>query len=236
MYINDISEEYNAFDNFWYKARRNLLKILLNKYKIKNSSVAEVGCGARSQLLSLKDFSDNLDAYDIDKDSVALASKLNVANLFVYNIESNVLPKKYNIICSFDVLEHIGNDSLAIKNIYNSLYSQGLFFFSVPVCKLIFSGHDKSSGHFRRYSKLEIKNKLEKQGFEIIELYYWNSLLFPFLACKRLLSKNNNKSDISSYSRLENLLFKVLSLENFLIKKGCKFLFGASLIGVARRS
>jgi len=235
MYINDISEDYNAFDNFWYKARRNLLKILLNKHKVKNASIVEVGCGAGSQLLSLKEFSNSLDGCDICKNSIALATNLNVANLFVCDIESNVLSKKYDVICSFDVLEHINNDTVAIKNIYKSLSPQGLFFFSVPACKLIFSGHDKSSGHFRRYSKKEIKNKLEEQGFEILELYYWNSILFPLLSLKRLISKNKNKSDIDYYSGLEKILFQVLSLENFLIKKGCKFLFGASLIGVARR-
>lgn len=222
---------------FWYRARRSLIKLLLIKYKVKNMLVLEVGCGVGGQLDSLSNFGNRVLGSDINHEALKKASDLGF-NVFYQNMVDPVIEvDKYDVICAFDVLEHIEDDDLAISNIYRSLKSHGLFIFSVPAFQFLFSSHDVYMKHYRRYSKSEIKNKIINNNFELLDIFYWNFILFFPTAIMRLFSKKNKpKSDAQIIPKFLNLfLFNILSFENFLIKLGLKFPLGVSIFGVAKK-
>jgi SAM-dependent methyltransferase len=72
-----------------------------------------------------------------------------------YEIVEHALPEPldrcYDVICMFDVLEHIGDDAAAVRWCHDHLRSQGLLFVSVPACPFLWSRHDEELHHFRRY-------------------------------------------------------------------------------------
>jgi 2-polyprenyl-3-methyl-5-hydroxy-6-metoxy-1,4-benzoquinol methylase len=81
---------------------------------------------------------------------------------------------KFDTIVCLNVLEHLENDRKALKNMKNLLIKGGNLILLVPAHKLLFSKFDKELGHFRRYSKKEIFEKLQEEGFKIIEIKYLN--------------------------------------------------------------
>jgi len=89
-------------------------------------------------------------------------------------------PKKFKsffkTIVGVNVLEHIEDDDQALKNLKTSLKSGGRLMLLVPAKKWAFTRLDKELRHFRRYEKKELKEKIEKSGFEVEEVYFFNIL------------------------------------------------------------
>jgi 2-polyprenyl-3-methyl-5-hydroxy-6-metoxy-1,4-benzoquinol methylase len=77
------------------------------------------------------------------------------------------------IVCS-NVLEHIEDDDDVLKSLYHLLPAGGRLIVLVPALKVLYNVFDKELGHFRRYSKSELSQKLTYNGFRICSLKYFN--------------------------------------------------------------
>jgi SAM-dependent methyltransferase len=81
----------------------------------------------------------------------------------------------WNAILSINVLEHIREDEQELRAYRQLLRTEGgrlnLF---VPARHEIYAPIDKDFGHHRRYSKPELRQKLQAAGFEIVRLRYFN--------------------------------------------------------------
>lgn len=82
---------------------------------------------------------------------------------------------KQNIdsIIAINVLEHIKDDLCALKNI-NRILSSGRLILFVPALPIIYGSLDEAFGHQRRYGKDELIRKIERAGFEIEFIKYFN--------------------------------------------------------------
>lgn len=78
-------------------------------------------------------------------------------------------------IFSINVLEHIERDREELKKYAALLRNRhGNLCLFVPARQEIYSSIDKDFGHFRRYSRPELKQKLVEAGFQILRLHYYN--------------------------------------------------------------
>lgn len=234
-------------DYFWHKARKNFINYLLSQHLNKagqeqeKKEILEIGCGTGYQQEIIARYG-NYTGIDKNKQAIEENKKGEIINFSLEDFETE---KKYNVICLFDVLEHIEKDCQALQKINQLLNSAGYLFLSIPAKKILFGEHDLAMEHYRRYEKKEIETLLEKNNFNIIEIIYWNSFLFPLIALIRIIKKayqkNNlsnkkHKSDIRKMPKIiNNLLFKILNFENNLIKLGIKPPFGLSLYIVAQK-
>jgi glycosyltransferase involved in cell wall biosynthesis len=82
------------------------------------------------------------------------------------------------VIC-LNVLEHINDDALGLKNIYSILDHGGRAIVLVPEGMSVFGTIDKALGHFRRYSEDELKTKMEKTGFQVEQIVRFNRVSRP---------------------------------------------------------
>lgn len=81
----------------------------------------------------------------------------------------------WNAILSINVLEHIENDRSELGRYRRLLAAQrGALCLFVPARPEIYAPIDKDFGHFRRYTRGELKGKLLDAGFELIRLRYFN--------------------------------------------------------------
>jgi glycosyltransferase involved in cell wall biosynthesis len=82
----------------------------------------------------------------------------------------------FDTFLSLNVLEHIQDDQAAINNIFRALQPNGRLVILVPAHQFLYSQIDKNLDHFRRYSKKDLKEILEKAGFQMERIKYLNFL------------------------------------------------------------
>jgi hypothetical protein len=63
---------------------------------------------------------------------------------------------------------------MVLRHYYELLPPGGRLILLVPALKLIYNHLDRGLGHFRRYERKELMQKLTRRGFKICELKYFN--------------------------------------------------------------
>ncbi len=103
----------------------------------------------------------------------------------VLNIENSIISHKrsyFNSVFSVNVLEHIKNDTQALRNMHAMLREGGYVIALVPANQFAFTRLDRELGHFRRYSEKDLRKKLEEAGFSEIKIKHFNFVgLFAWL-------------------------------------------------------
>jgi 2-polyprenyl-3-methyl-5-hydroxy-6-metoxy-1,4-benzoquinol methylase len=84
--------------------------------------------------------------------------------------------EKYDTIVAINVLEHVRDDLLALHEIYKMLKKDGILIILVPCHKFLYNVIDKNIGHYRRYTKKELYNKIKETNFTAVCMYYLNTM------------------------------------------------------------
>ena len=81
----------------------------------------------------------------------------------------------WDTIVSINVLEHIADDDRELASYARLLAPRkGRLCLFVPARQEIYAPLDKDFGHHRRYSKAPLRASLERVGFQILQLHYFN--------------------------------------------------------------
>lgn len=240
----DFEKKYHDVEtnHWWFKSRR---KYLLDLFKNvpKNSKILDVGCSSGVFLKELENlgfYSNNLFGIDISEKAILNSKKNGLRNTFVMDAQNITLDEKFDIIVASDCLEHLENETKALKNWKNLLKKEGEIYVFVPAFMSLWSYHDEINMHFRRYTKKELRTKIENENFEIIKASYWNFFLFIpvylFRKISSLFNKNKSgESDIQIGNPIINkLLLQLIILENKLLKY-INFPFGVSAFCIAKK-
>jgi ubiquinone/menaquinone biosynthesis C-methylase UbiE len=84
--------------------------------------------------------------------------------------------EKYDSIVAINVLEHVRDDLLALHEIYKMLKKGGTLIILVPCHKFLYNVIDKNIGHFRRYTKRELCDKIKETDFNTVCMHYFNTV------------------------------------------------------------
>ena len=108
-------------------------------------------------------------------------------------------------IVSVNVLEHIREDARELE-IYTRLLRDdaGTLCLFVPARPEIYAPLDKDFGHYRRYTRKELRDKLKRSGFEVLRLDYFNLVgYFAWWFTFRLLGKRRfNEAAVRFFDRM----------------------------------
>ena len=226
--------------HWWFVGRSKIIENVLNKYLVRNTTnhILEIGCGSGSNLKLLSQFG-KLEAFELDQSSRRHAIKKNNINVNYGKLPNDIsFNKKYDTIFLLDVLEHIQEDSESILNIYKALNINGKLIITVPAFMFLWSKHDVSSGHKRRYTKHSLNQLLKNSGFIIKYSSYFNFFLFPlifFIRLKNKLIKKIDENDFKKENIFINFILKsIFSFEKLFIPK-FSFPFGVSIIVYAEK-
>jgi len=181
---------------------------------VKNRTVLEVGSGQGSITELLFRNSKKWFGVDVDKFYV---KKLNERfSGAVFKCGTVEKPNLYSD-CFFDtvllvnVLEHVCDDHLALKNCNRWLKDDGLVVGFFPAHNWAFGSVDKADGHFRRYSRANLTAKFELSGFKVRTCVPFNFVgLLGWLwhsKVKRL--KTHNKAELDMFDQLVPYLSKI---------------------------
>lgn len=81
----------------------------------------------------------------------------------------------YDSIFSLNVVEHIKDDDLAIKNMVKLLKPNGNLIILVPAYQSLYNNFDLTLEHFRRYDKKSLTKLMGNYG-EVISSFYFNAV------------------------------------------------------------
>jgi SAM-dependent methyltransferase len=83
---------------------------------------------------------------------------------------ADVGDRRFDLVCAFEVLEHIKEDGEALEQWREYLRPGGWLLLSVPAHQAQYALFDELVGHYRRYDKTEFTVLLEKSGFHVVRL------------------------------------------------------------------
>lgn len=226
-------------DHWWFKARRSILMTyLLQRVKVKTRlKLLDVGCGTGAFLAGA---SRHFDVYGTDNSSEAIkfCRQRGLGNLYEGTLEGYNSPTMFDVITLLDVIEHIDDDVGVLRRVRTLLGKGGHVLVTVPAYKWLWGAHDEVNHHKRRYTKTGLKNVVNDAGFFIEHISYFNTILFPVAAVRRMaarLTHTREAEDFEIPGTLTNAMLRsVFGVERYLLPY-MSFPFGLSVLCWATR-
>jgi 2-polyprenyl-3-methyl-5-hydroxy-6-metoxy-1,4-benzoquinol methylase len=149
--------------------------------------VMELGAGIGNMTQHLSRGRRSYMATDIDEEHLA---RMRVRfrgrpNLTIRKVDLTVvedftdLRGKADTVVCLNVVEHVKDDLLALRNIHSALSPGGRAIILVPQDQSVYGTLDEVLGHFRRYSRAELKSRMEAAGFEVEQVFEFNRVTRP---------------------------------------------------------
>ncbi len=246
---HDYYNEYYDLErkHWWFIAREKIIsnyikKLISEKHlHFEDLKILNVGCGPGRSSQYLSEFGDVV-SLEYDKHCCEFASEK--TGLEIINGSITELPfadKTFDLVCAFDVIEHVEDDQLAVSEIKRVAKDKGVIFITVPAFMSLWSHHDVVNHHFRRYKKRQIKDLFNKKndGKEIFSSYF-NFLLFPpiylFRTLSNLMRSGKNRpgsgSDFEAFKPgiTNDLLYEIMHFESQLVNRNISLPFGVSIL------
>ena len=99
--------------------------------------------------------------------STPVIERLNARGALAQSGEVSALPfasEKFDLVCAFDILEHIGDDRRALSELSRVLKKEGVLIVSVPLHESYWTEFDDLVGHVRRYHPADLPKILAHSG------------------------------------------------------------------------
>lgn len=229
--------------NFWFRARNNLIMDLVKAHFPGAQRVLEVGCGTGFVLKAVRRALPQaaIVGSEIYANGLGHAAKRLGERGEVLQMDARHIPyeKEFDLVCAFDVLEHIEEDEDALREIIRATKPGGGVLLSVPQHPSLWSAADDYAHHKRRYRIGELKEKCLKAGLHVERDTSFVSSLLPLMALQRYRRRSVKSFDPSEELRLagplNQALEAVLNAERLLISAGVSLPFGGSRFVVARK-
>ena len=116
----------------------------------------------------------------------------------------------WNAILSVNVLEHIENDGDELVAYHRLLKTaKGALCLFVPARPEIYAPIDKDFGHFRRYTRAELRKKLEVAGFRPVQFRYYNFVGY-FLWWLNFCALKRRGFDVGAVRLFDRVIFPIV--------------------------
>lgn len=236
--ISDVESEH-----FWFKARTAMITRLVNANILKNGrrSFLEVGCGTGIVLRAVRLLGFRVVGLDVNETALKYATiSCPDAQLIRQSLYSFSCSRRFQAVGAFDVLEHQSADVLFLKRCFDLLEEGGSLFLTVPAGRGLWSHLDVLSGHKRRYEADDLRDKLQKAGFHVQFINYWNVLTLPWYMLFRVYTiRQKSVATMDVYLRTPNRFVNtfmqyLLRLEQIFFLK-YQFPRGATLVVCAKK-
>jgi 2-polyprenyl-3-methyl-5-hydroxy-6-metoxy-1,4-benzoquinol methylase len=160
--------------HWWWRARETFLLRELDRHLAPGAAgqVLDFGCGDGLFFPLLARYGE---PYGIEPD-VAL---LDPAGPWRSHISTEALahdPReagRYGLIVALDVLEHLPDPEVAMRELARRLRPGGIFVATVPAFQSLWTAHDDVNHHHRRYRREEIEALVRGSGLMVIRARYF---------------------------------------------------------------
>ena len=226
--------------HWWFVGKRMSLRALFDGYP-KGLRLLDLGCGTGG---ILRDWMIDNSCAGVDRSELAL--KICKKNGFDSLVRGDLAhlpfkPNSFDVVLLMDVIEHLPDDVTFLRNVSHVCSKGGRVIIAVPAFQLLWSQHDVTFKHHRRYGAAQLERVARAAGLEPERTTFTNSLLFPVALVWRLLSYRLGmgrfapKHDFWPIPRwLNALLTQVYRVEAWLLRR-IDLPIGVSVVCIARK-
>ena len=219
------------------RVMKNNNQWVFNKFKpFLGAKVLELGSGIGTFSLRIIKHCKELTVSDIDQNHLHLLEERFVGNRRVQvkkidatHVDQHVEEESYDSIVSLNMMEHVDDDVSMLKGINKVLKTGGNLLLLVPAHQFLYGSLDEEIDHKRRYSRSELKRKLQQSGFELEKFYHMNMFstlgwVFNFKILKRKKMPLSTIKLVDKFVPLFETIEKIVPVP-----------FGLSIFVVARK-
>lgn len=228
--------------SWWFRSRNRLIETTVRRFFPDSSRVLEVGCGTGYTYGALTAALPDADVVgtELYEEGLSIArSRLPEAQLETLDARHMPYSEAFDLVCAFDVLEHIDDDRGALRGMRDALIPGGGLIVTVPQHPALWSQADTYAHHERRYRRRELVQAVTNVGLEVGRVTSFVTFLAPLMAASRVRERVGAKFDPLAEFRIpraaDRLFDSVAGVEQKVLAKGVSLPFGGSLLLVARR-
>src|SRR3989344_7179389 len=188
--------------------------------------ILDFGCGSGYLVGELAKLGYNSFGIDNFDEAIEYGKQRGIKNLSVtLDAKTDYENKFFDIVLALDVLEHLGDEGPALKEIERILCPGGVLIITVPAFKFLWGVQDEVSHHYRRYTLPKLLETIRKlSNLSVVQKTYFNTFLFVPIALVRLFSRwfkiKSRESDFDINGPILNkIFFWIFNFERFLLRR-----------------
>jgi SAM-dependent methyltransferase len=179
--------------HFWFRGFRAFVTPLLQHAAAGRSDarLLDCGCGTGANLELLGRFGRAF-GFDLTETGLQIGHDAGRRRLARATVTAAPFPTaSFDIVTSFDVLYALADsdEKTAIAEMFRLLKPGGYAIVNVAAMRLLRGDHSVLSREVRRYSRADLRRRMERAGFLVQRLTYTNASLFPALAMARVIQR-----------------------------------------------
>jgi SAM-dependent methyltransferase len=221
--------------HWWFRGRRAVIWSLLRRAGLPPSPrILDAGCGTGRNLVEFGRLG-QAEGVDASEDAVAFCRRRGLDG--VRRAPLDELPYddgRFGLILATDVIEHLDDDRRALAELRRVAGTGARLVLTVPAYSWLWSEHDVSMHHRRRYTLRRLQRRVAEAGWRPLVRSYFFSVLLPAVAVvrtvRRLAPGRRESSDLTlAPPALGRALELPVLAEAKLIERGVRLPAGVSV-------
>jgi SAM-dependent methyltransferase len=221
--------------HWWFRGRRAVIWGLLRRAGVPYSPrILDAGCGTGRNLIEFGRLGE-AEGVDFSEEAVSFCHRRGLRSVRRAPLER--LPFKdshFDLLLATDVIEHLDDDRGALAELRRVAAAGARLVVTVPAYDWLWSQHDVSMHHRRRYTARRLEGRLVSAGWQPVVRSYFFSSVLPAVAAVRTIHKlrerQSPRSDLALAPKLFNQLLELPTrAEARLIERGARLPFGVSV-------
>ena len=228
-------EQFELEDrHWWFRARRRVISSLLSRAALPPSPrILDAGCGTGRNLLEFGSLG-QATGVDVSPQAVEFCRGRGVEDVRQAAVEE--LPfdaLSFDLLLATDVIEHVDDDVAVLRELRRVAADDARLILTVPAYQWLWSSHDESVHHRRRYTAGRLRERVLATGWApTVETYFFSTVLPPvaLLRTVRTRTGRSGKSDLALPRPTVNRLLELtVRGEARLIERGLRLPAGVSV-------
>ncbi len=245
---NNMNSEAYALESaveeshWWFVVRRKLIKSIIIGHNLpKDTAILDIGSSTGTNLRMLKEMGFlNYQGIDVSDEAIFWCAQKKLGRIHKGDVCAlSFQDSSFDLILATDIIEHVEEDGLALKEIDRVLKPGSSVIITVPAFNLLWGIQDDIVHHKRRYTKKYLFKKISETKLSCQESFYFNFFLFlPILIARTILKvfkKHISIEESQINNNFINKFLKIIFTLDIYLARFIKVPFGVSLLAVAKK-